>query len=421
MTGCKPKTEAAAAPAGTAAASPAGATAATPKAGAPGAPGAAAPGGTAAEKMAAKKAADAEKDRARQAAAEAAPVETIPVTRGPISAFLSFNSTLETEAIVDIFPQTGGQVEALLAEEGRVVKEGDPLLKIEDRELKVDAEESQNNFEHQQRGFARFEDLFNRQIINKSEFDDHRYALEQARLRNERAKLKLSYATVRAPFDGVIATRDTQVGARVGSGSKVFSMVKLDEIVARVFVPGRYLSTVAEKQPAVVTSEFVADRAFTGWVKRISPVIDPKSGTFKVTIGVKGDKPGDLPPGLFVGVRIITDTRQSALLVPKRAVVYEGGERYVYAVVAGKASKRRLVAGFEDPTNVEAMSGFEVGTQVIVLGQSGLKDGSPVRIVNVPGGGAPPPMTAPVRPVDPKAMPPKATAAAVEAAKKPGE
>jgi membrane fusion protein (multidrug efflux system) len=373
---------------------------------------------TADKKAAADKKAttDKEKDKARQLASEAAPVETIAVARGPISAFLTFNSTLETEATVDIFPQTGGQVEELHAEEGKIVKAGDVLLKIEDRELRVDAQESTTNFEHLEHGFARLSDLNKQNLLNKQEFEDAKFQLDQARLRLERAKLKLSYATVRAPFDGVISSRDTQVGARVGSGTKVFSMVKLDEIVARVFVPGRYLSVVAENQTAIVTSEFLPDRIFKGWVKRISPVIDPKSGTFKVTIGVRSEKPGDLPPGLFVGVRVITDTRPDALLISKRAIVYEGGERYVFAVVNGKASKRKLVAGFEEPNNIEALSGFEVGTPVIVLGQSGLRDGSAVRVVNAPA--------TPVAPATPPAADqkaaPKAGPAKVEAAK-PGE
>lgn len=102
---------------------------------------------------------------------------------------------------------------------------------------------------------------------------------------------------MRAPFDGVIVSRETQIGARVAAGTKVFSMVKLDDIVARVFVPGRYLAIVAADQPAVITSEFLPEKSFKGWVKRISPVIDPKSGTFKVTVGVRGDKPTELPRG----------------------------------------------------------------------------------------------------------------------------
>ncbi len=350
---------------------------------------------------AARRAAESEKEKQRQTAAEMVPVETALVTRGSISAFLPYNSTLETESVVDIFPQTTGQVEALFVEEGKVVKEGQPLLKIDDRELRVDADEASGNYEHLKRNYARTQDLFERNLINKQDYETQTYQLEQARLRLERAKIRLAYATVRAPFDGVISARDVQVGARVAGGTKVFSMVKLDDLVAKVFVPGRFLPVVAENQPAVVTSEFLPDKTFTGWVKRISPVIDPKSGTFKVTVGVRSEKPGELPPGLFVGVRIITDTRNDAILIPKRAVVYEGGERYVYTVVNDRAVKKRLTAGFEDPTQVEALSGFEVGTPVIVLGQSGLKDGSLVRSVNLtptaatPAAGKPDPKGSP--------------------------
>lgn len=309
-------------------------------------------------------------------------METAPIVRGPISAFLPFNTTLETEAVVDIFPQTTGQVEALLVEEGKIVKAGDPLLKIEDTEMRIDADESRANYEQLKRNFSRSEELFASKLINKQDYETQSYQLEQARLRYERANLRHSYTTVRAPFDGVISSREAQVGARVATGTKLFSMVKLDEIVGRVFVPGRYLSVVKLDQPAVVTSEFLADRVFKGWVKRISPVIDPKSGTFKVTVGVRGDRPAELPPGLFVSVRIVTDTRPEAVLVPKRAIVYEGGERYFFTVANEIASKRKLQAGYEDPQNIEAVAGVEPGTHVIVVGHAGLKDGAAVRTVN---------------------------------------
>jgi membrane fusion protein, multidrug efflux system len=343
--------------------------------------------------------AESDRERFRQSM-EQVPVETAPVTRGPISAFLAFNSTLETEAAVDLYPLTNGQVELLFVEEGQIVKQGDPLLKIEDRELRVDVEESTANYEQLTRNFGRTQDLFERNLINKQDFENQAYQLEQARLRLERAKIRLSYVTVRAPFDGVISARDTQVGARVTNGTKVFSMVKLDEIVARVFVPGRYLAVVSEDQPAIIASEFLPDRSFEGWVKRISPVVDPKSGTFRVTVGVHTDNPAlalgaaatgevrsaaprvELRPGLFVSVRVITDTRPQALLIPKRAVVYEGGERYAFTIVNGRASKRKLAVGYEDPTRIEVVSGFDVGMPIIVLGQNGLKDGAAVRVVN---------------------------------------
>lgn len=317
------------------------------------------------------------------ALADSVPVETADVVRGPISAFLSFNSTLETEGAVDIYPQAGGQVETLFVEEGHRVKQGDPLLQIDARELRVELSDAETNARYLEQSFARIQELSNRNLLNQQEYDDKKFQLDQAHLRVERARIALDYATVRAPFDGVISARDVQVGARVGAATKLFSMVKLDEIVARVFVPGRYLSVVAENQPVIVTSEFIRDHRFDGWVKRISPVVDPKSGTFKVTVGVRDtEASAALAPGLFVDVQIITATRDSALLIPKGAIVYEGGERYVFAVVDGRATRQKLALGFEGINHLEALSGFEPGTPIVVRGQNGLKDGALVRLVN---------------------------------------
>jgi membrane fusion protein (multidrug efflux system) len=316
--------------------------------------------------------------------ADAVPVETRRIVRGPIAAYLAFNSTLETEAAVDLYPQIAGQVEEIFVEEGDRVEADAPLLRIDDRELRVEAREAEVNLRHLEATFARNEEVFRRGMINQQEFETQRFQLEQARLRHERAQLRLDQATVRAPFAGVVTARGAQVGARVAAGSKLFSLMKLDEIVAVVHVPGRHLAIVTEGQAAAIASDFLPDRRFEGWVKRISPVVDPRSGTFKVTVGVQpgGDDDGALRPGLFVQVRIVTARREQAVLVPKTAVVYEGGNRFIFTVDDGRATKRPLDGGFEDLEHVEARSGVDEGAQVVVLGQNGLKDGATVRIVN---------------------------------------
>ena len=313
--------------------------------------------------------------------AEPIPVQIASVSRGPIAATLAFNSTLETEATVDLFPQVAGQVETLLVEEGDFVKAGDPLVQIDAREWRVDAEEAQVNLERETANFARSESLYQRNLINQQEYENAKFQLQQMRLRHERAKIQLDHATVRAPFDGVISEREVQVGARVGNNTKLFSLVSLQDMVARVFVPGRYLPDIAKGQTATITSEFIPDRNFEGWVKRISPVIDPQSGTFKVTVGMSNPE-HDVLPGLFVKATIVTEEKETALLVPKRAIVYDGGNQFIFTVRDGEAHRLPLAAGFETPDTVELLSGLEEGDPVIILGQSGLKDESPVKVVN---------------------------------------
>ncbi|MCE2449584.1 MAG: efflux RND transporter periplasmic adaptor subunit [Candidatus Latescibacteria bacterium] len=151
---------------------------------------------------------------------EAIPVEVALAHTGEISAHLLFNSTIETEAAVEIYPQISGLVKQLNVEEGDRVEAGDTLLSIEDKQLRIAAEEARANYDYQQTSFKRTETMFERNLISDQEFETNKYNFEQARLRLARARLELEYAEVIAPFSGVITERHVQVGARVGPSSK---------------------------------------------------------------------------------------------------------------------------------------------------------------------------------------------------------
>jgi len=269
----------------------------------------------------------------------------------------------------------------IVAEEGDRVEEGDTLLFIDDDQLRLAAEEAEVNFVHLEKGFERTEEMSRRKLISKQEFENKRYEMDQARLRRERAKLELEHSIIRVPFSGVITERHVQVGARVGPSSNLFSLIKLDDMITRVFVPGQYLMAISADQEAMITSDFLQGKRFEGWVKRISPVVDPKSGTFKVTVGVR-DRWEFMRPGIFVNVQIITDTHEEAVLIPKQAIVYDGGDRFVFAVRDSMASRVKLDGGFEDGESIEALASIEPGTPIIIVGQNGLKDQAKVKIVN---------------------------------------
>ena len=309
-------------------------------------------------------------------------VETEQAISGQISSYLLFKSTVETEAAVEVYPQINGLVERVVVEEGDRVEVGDTLLLIDDDQLRIAAQEADVNLKHLQKGFKRTEEMYRRKLISKQEFENKRYELDQADLRWKRANLELEHSIIRAPFSGVITERQVQVGARVASSTKLFALIKLDDMIAKVFVPGQYLTAISADQEAHITSGFLQDKNFRGWVKRISPVMDPRSGTFKVTVGLK-DRWEFLRPGIFVNVQIITDTHQDAVLIPKQAIVYDGEDKYVFVIEDNKASKIKLDAGFENGNFIESLSDIEPGMPIIVVGQNGLKDAAKVKVSNV--------------------------------------
>lgn len=327
-------------------------------------------------------------DSSKARITDAVPVETAVAVIGDISSYLIFSSTVETEASVEIHPEESGLVEAVLVEEGDQVSAGDLLVRLKNDQAHLEDRESEVNLRHLEGSFGRTEEMHRRKLISAQEYEDKLFQREQARLRYERARLTLTHTRISAPFSGMITLREVQVGARVSPASKLFDLVKLEDMIARVHVPGRYMRIVQTGQIAEVESDFVEDMLFAGYVKRISPIVDPNSGTFKVTVGLR-DRWEYLRPGMFVNVRIVVDTHLSAVLIPKEAVVYDGSERYVFVVVDSTAQRIQLDVGYENGLFVESRSEINADTPVIVVGQNGLKDQARVKVISAAAGAAP--------------------------------
>jgi multidrug efflux pump subunit AcrA (membrane-fusion protein) len=167
-----------------------------------------------------------------------------------------------------------------------------------------------------------------------------------------------------------------------------------------------------------------------GTVARVAPVVDPSSGTFRVTVDLEPGQ-GALRPGQFVSVEIEVDRHEGVLVVPREAVVYEDGAPIVYRMIeappedpdsdsdsageapAGRgwgrdrgaprdadsdsdseadteagpkhvAERVRVQLGLVDAVSAEIVEGLAEGDPVVVIGQSNLRDGAPIRTPGEP-------------------------------------
>ena len=320
----------------------------------------------------------------RKKVVEGVPVKVSVVQTGAISDHVLYSATVEAEETIDIYARGSGLVRRVLVEEGTQVREGQVLIELVDDELKLNEAEAHLAYQKLASQLKRKEALFNRQLLAKEEYEDLKINVEQNKIRWERARLALDYARVRAPVSGIIARRLVKLGDRVGGNSKLYEMVNLSRLIAHVHVPGQGMHNLAIGQPALVTTDFLPDTKFEGKILRISPVVDPNSGTFKVTLELDTQN-RLLRPGMFVNVHIVTATHPQAVLVPKRAVVYDDGMPHVFVVSDSTANKVRFEMGFDDTEFVEVLSGVKKGDQIVVVGQNGLKDKAKVRIIKGEG------------------------------------
>ncbi len=314
--------------------------------------------------------------------AAAVPVEITYITSGNISSYLMYSSVLETEQTVDVFSKISGLVEKLYVEEGMHVKRNQPLLQLEQAEYKLQEENARIQYQKAKTEFNRLKALLDKNLVSQEEFENTRLALQQAEIAWKQAKLNLDYTIVRSPINGVVGERFVRLGDRIQPSTRLFVISNLDQKVVKLYVPQEELPNCYVNQPAIVVSDVLPDTKFTGWVKRISPIIDPQSGTFKVTVGVK-DPQNRLKPGMFLNAELIVANHENTRLIPKAALIYEGEKALFFIVQDGRAKRVELKKGFEDNEKVELLNQLPVGTPVVVLGQNGLKDGSSVKIVNV--------------------------------------
>lgn len=324
-----------------------------------------------------------EKDEKKE---EAVPVEVAALGTGPIESVLRFSTNLEAESDVQVFSQAARLVTDLLVEEGDAVRRDQVLLRLQDDEqrnavalVKSELDKARREYERQQR-------LYRESLIPEQEFNDATYQLEQLEIRLENAERELSYTEVRAPIAGTITARHVKTGDQVQVGQHLFDMVDFDSMVARVYVPEKHLPDLEPGQPARIVAPSLGERQYDGAIKRIAPVVDPNTGTVKVTVHV-GRQAG-LRPGLYVDVDLVTATHEQALLVPKRALVYDSDRMFVFRLrtdeETGDARAERVLVDpvLTDKNFVEPGEGLAAGDRIIIAGQTGLKDGA---LVSLPG------------------------------------
>ena len=314
---------------------------------------------------------------------EAIPVEVATLTRGPIEAVLRSSSHLEAEQEVKVFARTSNRVAELLVEEGDSVEKDQVLLRLVDDTQRSQFERAQNNLDKARKEFARQQVLFGQKLISETMFTEIQHELKQLELAMEDARRELEYTEVRAPIAGTLTARLVNLGNLVNVNQHLFDLVDFDSIVARVYLPEKELSSLAVGQPVRVTSTALPGVEFNGHVKRIAPVVESRTGTVKITVGFA--EVGQLRPGMYVEVAIVTATKRDALLISKRSLVYDADQIFAYRLGTNRTVERVLVQPrLMDRDNLEPLDGFVEGDQLVVAGQTGLKDGAQVRLPGDP-------------------------------------
>lgn len=308
------------------------------------------------------------------------PVEIAEIIEGDISAYFTGTATIEAEEETGVVAKVGGVVEKLLAEEGDYVKAGQVLAKLDDEKISVQLEQAKANLNKLENNYERNKDLHEKQLISTEVFQQVRYEYEHQQAVYDLAKLDLDYTAIRTPISGIVSKRLVKVGNMILPNQATFEVTGMDPLIAVLHVPERQLSRLSVGQNTLLHVDALGADDFPGRIDRISPIVDPETGTVKVTVEVH-DRTRRLRPGMFARLRIIYDVHSGVVMAPKDAIMSEDKESAVFVVRDSVAYRQFIDVGYVNSTHVEVLGGLAAGDTVVTTGKGSLKDSTKVEIV----------------------------------------
>jgi HlyD family secretion protein len=355
--------------------------------------------------------------------------EGTPVTFGKVEQLdltskVTANGQIDAQRKVDLSAHVMGQIVNMAVREGDVVKKGDFLLQIDQRQLAAsaqgaaastralssDRDAARANLAEAQRTFERARTNFEQRIIPAAELDRARTALDAARanvsaieqrIQQSQANLAaardtLSKTTMTAPMAGVITALPVEEGevAVIGTmnnpGTKLMTIADMSVVEAVMEVDETDVPNVKVGQPATVTIDAYPNKTFEGVVVEVGSSPMTAAGgsateavNFEVKIQLK-TPPEGVRPGFSASADIITGTRPKALSIPIQALVVREkpnkgtgpavDEEGVYVVKDGKAKFVPVKTGLAGETHIEIVSGLTTGQQIVTGPFRALRD-----------------------------------------------
>lgn len=312
----------------------------------------------------------------------AVPVETSVATRDDIYAMYSGTAPIEAFAEAAVIAKVAGEVREILVEEGDDVRSGQVLARLDGDRLRLEVSQSEANLRKAQRDYQRNVDLKERGLISAGDFEKIKYEKDALEASYNLARLEYSYTEIKAPIDGVVSERIAKIGNTIDVNAVTFQVVSLEPLISYLHVPEREYRRIARGQAAVIEVDALQGSEFQGLVARISPVVDPGTGTFKITVEVS-DPTRRLKPGMFGRVNIVYDMHAQALQIPRSAIIDEPEGSFVFIVEDEKAARRPISTGYANNGHIEILEGLTGSEKIVIVGQAGLKDGSKVSVINV--------------------------------------
>lgn len=284
------------------------------------------------------------------------------VKRDAVAPRIDVIGTVASEARVNLRARISAEIKEIYVSAGSPVKKDQPLILLDDRELREQATAAEAQFKQAEAEYNRTRKLFDNTAATQQALTAAESMFTAARAQWERSKVMLTYARIAAPMDGVVTDRRAEPGDLANPGQPLMAIYDETRMQIEAPVPVRLLDKLPIGREVEVTLDRAAN-ACRGVVGSIVSEIDPLSRTQLVKVRIN-PAPAGLIPGAFGRLRVKDDPRET-VLVPTSAVYRVGQLEFVQVARDGRAFRRAVRTEPAPDGFAEALSGLEPGETVL--------------------------------------------------------
>ncbi len=306
---------------------------------------------------------------------------------------LTLNAVGTVNAVngVEVTTQVGGEVQSIRFKSGDTVKKGDTLIVLESAADQAQLQALEATARLAEQEFGRYQSLYKRGSISRSELDTRRAQRDQAMAQAQAQRAQLGYKTVRAPFDGVLGIRKVDLGEYLQPGTPVVTLAQLAPIYVNFSLPQQNFSQIQDGLEVHATLDAYPDETFAGTVTAIESGVEQATRNFtaQATFDNGGHK---LRPGMFAHVEVRLPQSSEVVVIPRTAISYAPYGDTIYVVEdapkgkdqkSDKIVKKRFVKlGMQRGDLIAVLKGLKPGEVVATSGLLKLRNDAPVVIDN---------------------------------------
>lgn len=306
-------------------------------------------------------------------------VETISVGNTNLGGTKDYVGTIEEKMGSTLSFEIAGNITSIRVEEGDRVSKGQLLATINPTTVKEAHRATLTTLKQAQDSYRRFLPLHQSGTISDMKWVEIESKLEQAKAAESIARQQLSHSTLTAPFAGVIAAKNVDLGTYVLPGQPVLKLANVAQVNAKVSVPEAEISHLHVGDKVKLTVAALSGAIFRGTISEKGIDANPISHTYDVKVGITNPQ-GRLLPGMVCNAQVQgSAATPSHITVPPQSVELDvDNSRFVWTVVNGKAHQQPVTTGDFEGDGIVILSGLKAGDQVIINGQQKVSEGMKV-------------------------------------------